>query len=50
MTHRRTTMTPPQPIKPSPRSLELERLRRELLRRIVDNESRRHDPRRTGAK
>jgi hypothetical protein len=43
-------MMPLQPMKPSPRSDELAKLRRELLRRIVESESRRQDPRRSGAK
>jgi hypothetical protein len=36
--------------KPSPREVELERLRRELLRRIVANESRRQTTREVAAK
>jgi hypothetical protein len=36
--------------KPSCREVELERLRRELLRRIVANESRRQAPRAVAAK
>jgi hypothetical protein len=36
--------------KPSPQAVELERLRQELLRRIVANEERRQDTRRTGTK
>jgi hypothetical protein len=35
---------------PSTRSAELERLRRELLRRIVQNEAQRRDARNTAAK
>jgi hypothetical protein len=36
--------------KPSAREVELERLRRELLRRIIANESRRQTPRVVAAK
>jgi hypothetical protein len=43
-------MMPLQPIKPLPRSDELAKLRRELLRRIVESELRRQDTHRSGAK
>ncbi len=38
-------MVPLQPIKPSPCADELAKLRRELLRRIVESESQRQDTR-----
>jgi hypothetical protein len=39
-------MMPMQPDKPAPRSDDLEKLRRELLRRIVQRETQRQDTRR----
>ena len=40
----------PQVLKTSPRAVEMQRLRQELLRRILMNEARRQDPRPLGAK
>lgn len=48
-THRRIAMHL-QPTKPHIRMTEIEKLRRELLKRIVENEARRQDTRQSGAK
>ncbi len=40
----------PEVLKTSPRTIEMQRLRQELLRRILLNEARRRDPRSSGEK